>query len=54
MAQFKQLYSIHKKIIRAITFSPPLTRSDFIFRSLGIPIIYEITVSMNNDVCLDA
>ena len=26
---FKQLYSIKKKIIRAITFSPPLTRSEF-------------------------
>ena len=33
-----------QKIIRAITFSPPLTRSEFLFRSLGILRIHEINV----------
>ena len=42
--QFKQLYSIQKKIIRAITFSPPLARSKFLFRSLDFLSIHEINV----------
>ena len=45
--QLKQLYSIQKKIIRAITFSPPLTRSESLLRSfIGFLSIHEINVLM--------
>ena len=47
-AQFRQMYSIQKKIIRAITFSPPLSRSESLFRSLGFLNIHEI----NDLICV--